>query len=78
MARRSSSPRPSSAGCCRTWLIEFGPGGRERVELRPDGTVYVVPPGLVHREVNTGATRNLAFVVRVGTGPSAVEVPGPL
>lgn len=53
-------------------VVEFGPGENDRVLLRADGTVYVIPPGLVHRELNPCATKNQAFIVRVGHGPAVV------
>ena len=43
--------------------VEFA--GNERIELRADGTVYVIPPHLEHREINTGSTRNQILVMRV-------------
>jgi mannose-6-phosphate isomerase-like protein (cupin superfamily) len=43
--------------------IEFA--GGKRMELRADGTVYVVPPHLQHREINTGTTKNQLLVMRV-------------
>lgn len=43
--------------------IEFADG--KSVELRADGTVYVVPPHLSHREINTGTTENQILVMRV-------------
>lgn len=56
-------------------VVEFGPGEDQRVRLRADGTVYVVPPGLRHREVNTGTTENQAFVVRVRPVAHQSEAP---
>lgn len=47
-------------------VVEFGPDGRERLELRCDGTLYVVPPHLMHREVNPSDTPFRAFLIRVG------------
>jgi mannose-6-phosphate isomerase-like protein (cupin superfamily) len=44
-------------------VVEFG--DRERLELRADGTVYVIPPHLRHREINAGTTKNQFLVVRV-------------
>jgi uncharacterized RmlC-like cupin family protein len=57
-------------------VIEFGPDGQS-VPMRADGTVYVIPAGLVHREINTGSTRNQAFIVRVGRGPAVVPADPP-
>ena len=47
-------------------VVEFGSEGCERVQLEPDGSVYVIPPHLRHREVNPGATRMQAFLIRLG------------
>lgn len=46
-------------------VVEFGPNGEERLELRCDGTLYVVPPHLKHREVNPSDTPFRAFLIRV-------------
>lgn len=43
--------------------IELADG--KRIELRADGTVYVMPPHLSHREINTGTTENHILVMRV-------------
>jgi mannose-6-phosphate isomerase-like protein (cupin superfamily) len=42
--------------------VEFG--DNERLDLRADGTVYVIPPHLSHREINTGSTKNQIMVLR--------------
>ncbi len=52
---------------CGDCVIEYGPQGEEqRVHLIADGSVYVVPPHLRHREVNDNATPVRAFQVRLG------------
>ena len=56
--------------------IEFGPGGRESVELAPGDFCYV-PPGKVHRESNPGTEESHAVVVRAGSGPPTTNVDGP-
>ena len=56
--------------------IEFGPGGRERVEAGAGEFVFN-PAGMVHRETTDAAEPVEAFVVRVGTGPLNVNVDGP-
>ena len=43
--------------------VEFE--GGERMELHADGTPYVIPPNLSHREINTGTTKNTFLVMRV-------------
>jgi len=54
-----------------------GPQGVESEPLRVDGTLYVIPPGLVHREVNTGTTRHQVFMFRVGQGPGTFPAQAP-
>lgn len=56
--------------------IEFGPGGRERVEATA-GSFIFNPAGLVHRETTNAAEPVEAFVVRVGSGPLNVNVEAP-
>ena len=55
--------------------IEYGPGGRERVEA-VDGDFIFNPAGMIHREITVDEAVE-AFVVRVGTGPLNVNVDGP-
>lgn len=57
--------------------VEFGPGGSRRLHATADGSLHIVPPGVPHREINTGATRNRMLVVRVGQGPAVVSLDGP-
>ena len=58
--------------------LEFdGPDGVESVPLCVDGTLYVIPPRLVHREVNTGTTRHQVFMFRVGHGPGTLAADAP-
>ncbi len=52
--------------------IEFGDG--ESKKITADGTLGVVPKGLVHREINTGSTKNKFLIMRVGDGPTVVPV----
>jgi len=56
--------------------FEFGPGGRESVEARP-GDFFVVPPGTVHREGNPGSDEQILVGVRIGQGPTVINVDGP-
>jgi uncharacterized RmlC-like cupin family protein len=59
--------------------LEFdGPHGPESVSLRLDGTLYVIPPGLVHREVNNGTTKHQVFMFRVGSGPGTLPADAPV
>jgi uncharacterized RmlC-like cupin family protein len=56
--------------------VEFGPSGREAVDLGP-GDFCHVPPGIVHREVNPSTVQTHAVVVRAGDGPPTINVDGP-
>lgn len=56
--------------------IEHGPGGRERMILRA-GDFGFVPAQTVHREVTGPERAGEVFVLRIGTGPQNVNVPGP-
>ena len=56
--------------------IEWGPGGREKVDLEADD-FCLIPPGTIHRESNLGAEENRLVVVRSGTGPPTTNVDGP-
>lgn len=56
--------------------VEFGPGGTTVVEAGP-GDFFFVPPHTVHRESNPGATEQSLVVVRIGSGPTVINVPGP-
>ncbi len=57
--------------------VEFGPDGARRMTAYADGSLHVLPGGLVHREINTGSTPNRLLVMRVGEGPSVFPVEGP-
>ena len=55
--------------------LEFGPNGRDAVELSPGD--FSIPPGLIHRDVNVSKKRKALLAnVLLGGGP-AVEVKGP-
>jgi uncharacterized RmlC-like cupin family protein len=56
--------------------LEFGPGGRDRLDAGPGDTVYVAP-GEIHREGNPGAETSEIVVVRSGEGEIVVNVAGP-
>ena len=56
--------------------FEFGRGGGESVEAGP-GDFFEVPPHTVHREGNPGPQEQVVVVVRVGTGPTVINVEGP-
>jgi uncharacterized RmlC-like cupin family protein len=59
-----------------TLTIEYGPGGRERVEATA-GDLIFNPARMVHRETTAPDGPAEAFVVRVGPGPQNVNVDGP-
>lgn len=59
-----------------TIAIEYGPGGRERVEATAGDFIFN-PAHLVHREITTATEPVEVFVIRVGTGPLNVNVDGP-
>ena len=56
--------------------FEFGPGGQQSVDLAP-GDFFVVPPHTVHREGNPGTEEQVLVGVRIGTGPTVINVDGP-
>ena len=56
--------------------LEWGPGGRETVDLTPHDFCFV-PPGMVHRESNPSQEESHAVVVRAGSGPSTINVDAP-
>jgi uncharacterized RmlC-like cupin family protein len=56
--------------------IEFGPGGRDRVEAAAGDFIFN-PARMVHREITGPDEPAEFFVVRVGTGPQNVNVEGP-
>ena len=57
-------------------LVEFGRGGRDRLEANP-GDVIHVAKHIVHRESNPSSGETQTFVVRVGSGPLVINVDGP-
>jgi uncharacterized RmlC-like cupin family protein len=56
--------------------FEFGPGGRESVEVEAGG-FFRVPPGLVHRDVNPIDEEQEFVLVFTGGGPLVVDMDGP-
>lgn len=56
--------------------IEWGPGGRERVDVS-SGDFYVMAPNTIHREGNPGAEEQTLVAFGVGSGPKVVNVEGP-
>lgn len=56
--------------------IEFGAGGREVLEAGP-GDLFMVPAHTVHREGNPGDGEQFLLGVRIGSGPTVINVDGP-
>jgi uncharacterized RmlC-like cupin family protein len=59
-----------------TVTLEFGEGGRERVEVGP-GEYFRVPEHVVHREGNMSSQPGQVVLVRVGDGPVVFPADGP-
>lgn len=57
-------------------ILEYGPGGRERLEGTAPGFFHI-PPGVVHRDVNPAEEEQLVIINFVGSGPLVVNVDGP-
>jgi uncharacterized RmlC-like cupin family protein len=56
--------------------LEFGPEGRDHVDLAP-GDLVLIPPQMVHRDVNRHEEEARILVFNIGQGASLVEVPAP-
>lgn len=56
--------------------VEFGSGGGQSLEGGA-GDFFLVPPHTVHREGNPGSEEHVLAVVRIGEGPSVINVEGP-
>lgn len=56
--------------------FEFGPGGQESTEVE-EGGFFLVPAGLVHRDVNPGAEPQEIVLAIVGDGPLVFNLDGP-
>jgi uncharacterized RmlC-like cupin family protein len=56
--------------------FEFGPGGRESVDVEAGG-FFRVPAGLIHRDVNPIDEEQEFVLVFAGAGPLVVDVEGP-
>ena len=61
---------------CGRARLEFGPGGRESIEVEQGGFFHV-PAGLVHRDVNPTAEPQEFVLVFAGSGPLVIDVDGP-
>ena len=56
--------------------LEFGPGGRDRVEVG-EGEYFRVPKHAIHREGNASSSAAEAVIVRVGQEPVVFPANGP-
>jgi uncharacterized RmlC-like cupin family protein len=56
--------------------FEFGPGGTESTEVE-EGGFFLVPAGLIHRDVNPSDEPQEIVLSVVGEGPLVVNVDGP-
>jgi uncharacterized RmlC-like cupin family protein len=56
--------------------MEFGPGGGDTLDAKPDDFLYVAPDA-VHRESNPSGEELRIVVVRSGSGEPVVNVEGP-
>lgn len=57
-------------------VMEFGPGGAERLEAGPGDFLYIAP-WAVHREGNPTDAESHIVVTRAGEGPPVTNVDGP-
>ena len=56
--------------------FEFGPGGADFADVE-EGGFFLVPAGLVHRDVNPSDEPQEIVLTIVGDGPLVVNVDGP-
>jgi uncharacterized RmlC-like cupin family protein len=56
--------------------VEYGPGGRERIDGSAPGFFHV-PPGVIHRDLNPDDETQVSVVTFVGPGPLVVTTDGP-
>jgi uncharacterized RmlC-like cupin family protein len=56
--------------------FEFGAAGAQRLEAGP-GDFFLVPPHVVHREGNPGTEEQVLVGIRIGSGPTVVNVEEP-
>ena len=59
-----------------TVTLEFGPGGRDKVEVS-EGEYFEVPKNTVHREGNASTESGEVVIARVGEGQLVFPVEGP-
>ena len=56
--------------------FEFGAGGEASVEAKA-GDFFEVPPHTIHRESNPSGDEQILVGIRIGSGPSVINVDGP-
>jgi len=56
--------------------MEYGSKGMERAVLAA-GDFFLIPPGLIHRDVNPNKEDALILIFNIGQGPATQEVSGP-
>ena len=56
--------------------IEYGQNGKERASVS-QGDFLLIPPGIVHRDVNPNREEAFLLIFNMGEGPNTVEVLGP-
>lgn len=56
--------------------IEYGNSGHEKAKMSR-GDVFVIPPGLIHRDVNPNSSEATLLILNIGEGPTSVDVSGP-
>ena len=56
--------------------MEFGQKGMEKAVLSA-GDFFLIPPGLIHRDVNPHNEDAVILIFNIGQGPTSQEVPGP-
>ena len=56
--------------------MEYGRKGLDRAVLSK-GDFFLIPPGLVHRDVNPNKEDALILIFNIGQGPTSQEVSGP-
>lgn len=58
------------------FAMDFNPEQKERVVLSK-GDFFLIPPGLVHRDVNPSSEEAVVMIFNIGSGPATVEASGP-
>jgi quercetin dioxygenase-like cupin family protein len=58
------------------FAMDFNPDQKERVVLSK-GDFFLIPPELVHRDVNPNAEEATIMIFNIGPGPATIEAVGP-